>query len=77
MARREQKKRGVKAKAAKRVRAIPKEFHTVMFWGDRYGRVVDPFGHEWVLATHKEDLTPKEVGRRAQAFFAQMAKPNP
>ncbi len=50
---------------------------TDMFWGDRYGRVMDPFGHEWGLATHKEDLTPKEVGKRAQAFFAQMAKPNP
>jgi len=37
-----------------------------MFWGDRYGKVTDPFGHEWQLATHKEDLTPEEVGRRAK-----------
>ena len=36
-----------------------------MFWGDRFGRVVDPFGHEWGLATHKEDLTPKEIAKRA------------
>lgn len=32
-----------------------------MFWGDRYGQVVDPFGHRWSLATHKQDLTPEEI----------------
>ncbi len=42
-----------------------------MFWGDRYGKVTDPFGHEWSLATHKEDLSPEEIGKRAEAFFAQ------
>ena len=42
-----------------------------MFWGDRYGKVADPFGHEWQLATHKEDVTPEEVGRRAQAAMKQ------
>jgi PhnB protein len=42
-----------------------------MFWGDRYGKVVDPFGHEWQLATHKEDLTPEEVGKRAKAAMPQ------
>jgi PhnB protein len=41
-----------------------------MFWGDRYGRLVDPFGHEWGLATHKEDLAPDEIGRRAAAVFS-------
>ncbi len=40
-----------------------------MFWGDRWGMVEDPFGHVWQLATHKEDLTPEEMGRRAQAMF--------
>lgn len=45
-----------------------------MFWGDRYGKVVDPFGHEWGMATHKEDLTPEEIGQRAAAFFAEMGK---
>ncbi len=44
-----------------------------MFWGDRYGRVIDPFGHEWALATHKEDMTVEEIGKRAQAFFGRMA----
>ena len=42
-----------------------------MFWGDRYGKVTDPFGHEWQLATHKEDLTPEEVGKRAKAAMTQ------
>jgi uncharacterized glyoxalase superfamily protein PhnB len=37
------------------------------FWGDRYGRVRDPFGHEWSIATHIEDLTPEEIDQRAAA----------
>jgi uncharacterized glyoxalase superfamily protein PhnB len=45
---------------------------TDMFWGDRYGKLCDPFGHEWSVATHKEDVTIEEIGRRAEAFFAQM-----
>ena len=44
-----------------------------MFWGDRYGQLEDPFGNQWGLATHKEDVTPEEMGRRAQAWMAQMA----
>ena len=40
-----------------------------MFWGDRYGVVTDPFGHKWSVATHKEDLTPEEISKRAQAAF--------
>jgi uncharacterized glyoxalase superfamily protein PhnB len=38
-----------------------------MFWGDRYGKVKDPFGHEWQIATHKEDLTAKQMATRMQA----------
>jgi PhnB protein len=47
-----------------------------MFWGDRYGRLTDPFGHSWSLATHIEDVTPEEMGRRAQeaAKAAQRAQ---
>jgi PhnB protein len=37
-----------------------------MFWGDRVGTVEDPSGHQWMLATHKEDLTPREIARRQQ-----------
>ena len=39
------------------------------FWGDRYGQVVDPFGHIWAVATHKEDVTPEEMATRAAAAF--------
>jgi len=40
---------------------------TDMFWGDRFGSVVDPFGHAWGVATHKEDLGPEEIVRRRDA----------
>ncbi len=40
-----------------------------MFWGDRYGIVVDPFGHKWSLATHKEDVSPEECEARAAKQF--------
>jgi len=40
------------------------------FWGDRYGQVTDPYGHVWQLATHKEDLTPKQMAKRAEAAFS-------
>jgi uncharacterized glyoxalase superfamily protein PhnB len=42
-----------------------------MFWGDRYGVVIDPFGHSWSFATHLHDLTPEEIAKRAEAAFAQ------
>ena len=38
------------------------------FWGDRYGRIKDPFGHEWGVATHIEDVPEAEMRRRAEAF---------
>ncbi len=44
-----------------------------MFWGDRYGVVADPFGHLWSIATHKEDLTPEEIGKRMQGAFSESA----
>lgn len=34
---------------------------TDMFWGDRYGQVQDPFGHNWSIATHKRDLTDAQI----------------
>jgi PhnB protein len=46
-----------------------------MFWGDRYGQLVDPFGHVWSVAQHKEDLTPQEIESRAKEFYAKMGKP--
>lgn len=47
-----------------------------MFWGDRYGQLLDPFGHYWSVSTHKEDLTKEEINKRAEAFFAQHASAN-
>jgi hypothetical protein len=39
------------------------------FWGSRYGHVKDPFGFNWAIGTHTEDLTPEEVeARRVKAF---------
>jgi len=43
-----------------------------MFWGDRYGKLVDPFGHHWSIATHQEDPTPEQMQERmAEAFKGQ------
>ena len=32
-----------------------------MFWGDRYGKIEDPFGHHWSVATHIRDVSPEEM----------------
>jgi PhnB protein len=45
-----------------------------MFWGDRAGSVRDPFGYQWMIATHKRDMTKEQITAEAKAFFAQMAK---
>lgn len=45
-----------------------------MFWGDRFGKLVDPFGHSWALATHKEDVSPEEMRKRGEAEMAKMAQ---
>jgi len=42
-----------------------------MFWGDRFGKLADPLGHRWSMATHKEDLTPEEIAKRQEKFFAR------
>ena len=41
------------------------------FYGDRSGILVDPQGHEWNIATHKEDLTPEEIDQRFEAMMKQ------
>jgi uncharacterized glyoxalase superfamily protein PhnB len=48
---------------------------TDMFWGDRIGYLVDPFGQKWTVATRKHDLTPDEQKKAADAFVASMKKP--
>lgn len=44
-----------------------------MFWGDRMGRIVDPFGNFWTIATHIENVSPAEVKRREKAARKLMA----
>ena len=45
-----------------------------MFWGDRYGKVTDPFGHNWGILTHKEDVSSTEMDKRAKGWMSSMAK---
>jgi len=44
------------------------------FWGDRYGQLMDPFGHKWSVATHKEDLSDEEIEKRGLVAMEQMSK---
>jgi uncharacterized glyoxalase superfamily protein PhnB len=44
-----------------------------MFWGDRYGKVTDPFGQQWGIATHVEDVAPEDMKRRQDSYFAKAA----
>ena len=40
------------------------------FWGDRYGMLVDPFGHSWGIATHQKDVSPEDMRKAAEEFMA-------
>jgi PhnB protein len=55
------------------VAAGAKELRPVkdQFYGDRTGTIEDPFGHVWHIATHKEDLSPDELKRRADEAMKQ------
>ncbi len=44
-----------------------------MFWGDRYGRLLDPYGHDWAIATHIEDPSEEEMMQRVQEMSQQHA----
>ena len=46
---------------------------TDMFWGDRYCKVIDPFGIQWGIATHVEDIDEAELAKRSEAWAASMA----
>ena len=54
------------AAGAQAVRPVQDEFY-----GDRCGKLIDPFGHCWMVATHKEDLSPEEIDRRFKAMGAE------
>jgi PhnB protein len=54
------------ASGAKLVRPVADQFY-----GDRTGGIEDPYGHHWHVATHKEDVSPDEMKRRAEALFSK------
>jgi PhnB protein len=58
---------------ARAVEAGAKETMAVadMFWGDRYGKLTDPFGHDWAIATHVRDVSPEEMEAAAKAWASQ------
>lgn len=60
--------RAVKA-GAKLVQPVENQF-----WGDRVGTVVDPFGHKWMLGTHIEDVSEREMQRRGEEWAKSQTK---
>ncbi|WP_333878196.1 VOC family protein [Methylobacter sp.] len=63
----------VDAQFAQAVSAGAKEIKPVLdqFYGDRTGTLKDPFGHIWFIATHKKDISPEEISKRAKELFQQ------
>jgi PhnB protein len=47
---------------------------TDMFWGDRFGKLVDPFGHKWSIATRKRDMSSAEIEQAQDEFMQEMPK---
>jgi len=47
-----------------------------MFWGDRYGKFLDPFGHLWGVATHTKDVSHEEISK-GMAEWGKKTKPQP
>jgi len=45
-----------------------------MFWGDRFGKLVDPFGHKWSIATHTRDMSMEEIEEAQEEFMSQFPK---
>ena len=41
-----------------------------MFWGDRYGKVEDPSGHQWAIATHVREVSPEEMQQAMEQMFS-------
>jgi PhnB protein len=61
---------------ARAIKAGGKERYPVenKFWGDRAGTFVDPFGHQWSLMTHVEEVPAAEMERRMKEECAKMEK---
>lgn len=47
---------------------------TDMFWGDRFGALIDPFGHSWSIATHVRDVSPEEMQQAAKMGCSENAE---
>ena len=47
---------------------------TDMFWGERFARVRDPFGHEWGVTTKIREMTPDEIQTAAAKMFEEMSE---
>jgi PhnB protein len=45
-----------------------------MFWGDRHGEIIDPFGHKWALAQHLRDVPAAEIEAAAAAIFGGQSR---
>jgi len=45
-----------------------------MFWGDRYGKLADPFGHKWSIGTHIRDMSTKDIEKAQEEFMSKMPK---
>jgi len=44
------------------------------FWGDRYGKLKDPFGHKWSIATHVKDMSADEMKRSMDDAMSKLQK---
>lgn len=60
-------------RAYSEVGATSKEAPKDQFYGDRNARVVDPFGSQWSIATHVEDVSEEEMNRRMKAWEKSQA----
>ncbi len=47
---------------------------TDVFWGERFARVRDPFGHEWGITTQLREMSPAETQEAAKQMFSEMSK---
>lgn len=45
-----------------------------MFWGDRMGKLIDPFGYQWAIATHIEDVPGEQMAGRQEKWLAEMVQ---
>jgi PhnB protein len=45
-----------------------------MFWGARYGKLIDPYGHEWGINQQLKNLSPREEAEQAERFFAKRSE---